>query len=104
MKQTIRGELVALQEGIYINYVFKNLDVKENDELRYLTLTRCPNWQYFKDIKIHDRGFVSYEYVEAGEKYLELTSNTEKTYKYTAYYFMNFVPEKEEDNIKEFKF
>ena len=43
MKETIRGQLVAIQDGIYTNYVFKNLDESENSELRYITVRRCPN-------------------------------------------------------------
>ena len=43
MKETIKGQLVAIQNGIYTNYVFKNLDQIENSELRYITITKCPN-------------------------------------------------------------
>ncbi len=43
MKQTIRGKLVAIQDGVYMNYVFQNLDETENSELRYITVTKCPN-------------------------------------------------------------
>lgn len=38
-----QGKLVAIQNGIYTNYVFKNLDEIENSELRYITVTKCPN-------------------------------------------------------------
>lgn len=43
MKETIKAKLVAIQSGVYTNYVFKNLDELENSELRYITVTRCPN-------------------------------------------------------------
>ena len=60
MKETIRGQLVAIQDGIYTNYVFKNLDESENSELRYITVTRCPNWQYNDVLSIGDIGFIMY--------------------------------------------
>lgn len=43
MKFTIRAKIVAIQDGCYSNYVFQNLDLKENDEYRYITITKCPN-------------------------------------------------------------
>ena len=43
MKSTIRAQLVAVQDGIYKNYVFKNLDEDERSKNRYLMITQCPN-------------------------------------------------------------
>ena len=43
MKETIKCRLVAIKNGIYTNYVFQNLNKAENDELRYITVTKCPN-------------------------------------------------------------
>lgn len=104
MKQTIRGKLVAIQNGLYINYVFQNLDEIESSELRYITVTKCPNWHCPIDLKLRDTGFITYEYVNAGDSYVDKDTKEEKTYSYTALYFMNFIPEQTEDNIKEFKF
>lgn len=43
MKVTIRAQLVAVQNDLYVNYVFRNLDEVENSEDRYKTVTKCPN-------------------------------------------------------------
>lgn len=43
MRITIKGQLVAVQEELYTNYVFKNLDESDNSLMRYVTLTQCPN-------------------------------------------------------------
>ena len=43
MKTTIKAELVAVQEDLYTNYVFKNLDELDKSVLRYITVTKCPN-------------------------------------------------------------
>ena len=43
MRITIKGQLVALHEELYTNYVFKNLDEPDNRFMRYDTLTQCPN-------------------------------------------------------------
>lgn len=42
-KITIHGKLVAKQDGIYINYVFKNLDEDDKSLYKYITVTQCPN-------------------------------------------------------------
>lgn len=104
MKQTIKAELVAVQEDLYTNYVFKNLDESEESEFRYITITRCPNWQTIGTIKIHDVGYLEYEFAEAGQEYYDKSSDSIKQYKYTAFYFMNFIKEKQEINDKEYKF
>ena len=74
MKETIKGQLVAIQNGIYTNYVFKNLDQIENSELRYITITKCPNWQYNDSLNIGDIGFIVYEFAEAGQEYVDNTT------------------------------
>ena len=43
MRITIKGQLVAVHEELYTNYVFKNLDEADNSFMRYVTLTQCPN-------------------------------------------------------------
>lgn len=43
MKATVYVKLVAIQEDFYTQYVFKNLDEKENSFLRYITATKPPN-------------------------------------------------------------
>ena len=105
MKETINGQLVAIQNGIYTNYVFKNLDETENSKLRYITVTRCPNWQYNDSLNIGDKGFVVYEFAQSGQDYIDHVTGETKQYKYTANYFMNFIKEQIiKDNTKEFNF
>lgn len=104
MKETIRAKLVAVQEGPYTNYVFKNLDEQETSKYRYITATKCPNWQYNNKILIGDEGFLEYEYAQAGDSYFDLSSNSIQQYKYTSNYFMNFVKQQIKDNTKEFNF
>jgi len=103
MKITVRAKLVAVQEGIYTNYVFQDLDESENSKNRYITVTKCPNWQYNNTIRIGDIGFLEYEFADGGESYFDHGSQSIQTYKYTATYFMNFIKE-EKDNQKEFNF
>ena len=104
MKETIRAKLVAVQDGVYTNYVFKNLEEAENSKFRYITATKCPNWQYTNKIYIGDEGFLEYEYAQAGDSYYDLSTDSIQQYKYTSNYFMNFVKEEKRDNIKEFNF
>ena len=105
MKETIKCRLVAIQNGIYTNYVFQNLNKAEDDELRYITVTKCPNWQYNDSLNIGDIGFIVYEFAEAGQEYVDNTTGEFKKYRYTANYFMNFIKEQIiKDNTKEFNF
>lgn len=43
MRNTIKGKLVAKQDGVYKNYVFQNLDQADNSIFKYVTVTECPN-------------------------------------------------------------
>lgn len=104
MRTTVRTKLVAVQEGIYTNYVFQNLEETENSKYRYITVTRCPNWQYNNKIKLGDVGFLEYEFAEEGQTYFDRTTEQAQTYRYTAFYFMNFIKEDKKDNTKEFNF
>lgn len=88
---------------MYTNYVFQNLEMQEISIYRYVTVTKCPNWQFSNKIKIGDIGFLEYEYAEAGEEYFDRTSNSKKQYSYTSNYFMNFIKETR-DEQKEYNF
>lgn len=95
---------MAIQDGFYTTYVFKNLSVEESSEIRYIAVVKCPNWQYTDIIKVGDIGFINYEFVNSGEEYIDRDTGEVKTYKYTGNYFMNFIKEQMKDNTKEFKF
>jgi len=78
-------KLLAIREGLYTVYVFKNL---ENDE--YIMCTRLPNWQV-PNIEIEDEGFLEYVTVKAGEEYFDPSTETFIKYKYSNIYFINFI-------------
>ena len=104
MKTTIRAKLEAYNDGIYKQLVFSNPNLDPNNELYYITVVMCPNWNYNEKLDIGDIGFLEYEYAEAGNSYYNPHTNNYETYKYTSHYFINFVKEKTRDNVKEFKF
>ena len=105
MKTTVRAKLVAIQDGLYTNYVFQNLDTESNNEYHYLTVTQCPGWQDY-NLKQGDIGFLVYEFAEANKDYYDVSTNQMKKYKYTSNYFMNFIKEdkNKDENKKEYKF
>lgn len=103
MRTTFKVEVVAISDQQYVQYVFKNLDELENSFLRYVTATKCPNWEGYSP-NIGDVGYVQCEYVEAGETYLNRASNETSHYNYTNCYFLNFIKETEQITNKEFKF
>ena len=104
MKQTIKVKLLAERDGIYKTFVFQNLDKEDTDTFKYITVTMCPNWQYPHKIKLGDVGYLEYEYAEAGEYYYEPATGCEKQYKYSAFYFMNFIKEEIRDDTNTYKF
>jgi hypothetical protein len=77
-------ELLAVRDGVYTVYVFKVLN-----EENYVMCTRLPNWQV-PEISIGDQGFLQYQIVNAGDKYV--TPDGEKDiFRYSNCYFINFV-------------
>ena len=87
MEETIHCELVGKREGLYTVYVFRK------DTGHLIMCTKLPNWGPMQ-INLKETGFLTYQFAEAGETYIERKSNTEKTYQYTNFYFKDFVPDK----------
>lgn len=95
--------MVAKQDDFYTLLVFQNLDERENSLLRYVTTTLLPNWSG-KIPEIGDTGFLSCEYVDAGEEYYQRSTGNKEQYKYTSCYFLNFIKEQEKQQITDYKF
>lgn len=81
----ISAKLLAIKEGTYTVYVFRNLDSNN-----YLMCTKLPNWQT-PEIQIGDEGFLKYSEVKAGEKYFNPALQAEHVYNYSNIYFENFI-------------
>ena len=103
MRTTFKGEIVAIQPGQYTLYVFKNLDENDNSLLRYVTVTKLPNWN-IPDLKIGDVGYFECDYVNAGDSYYQVSTNTHQIYNYTICYLINFIKKQEDIKEKEFNF
>jgi len=103
---TIKCKLVAVQEGQYTTYVFSDMNQSVSSPDKYIMCTKLPNWQYSATINIGDIGYLQYEYVEAGSLYYHPESNTSIPYKYSNFYFMNFLKEvtSEDTTNKDYKF
>lgn len=83
----ILAELVAAKLGVYTIYVFKKMNVEEEE---YIMCTKLPNWQT-PDINIGDIGYLQYQEVKAGETFYNLESQDTGIYKYSNIYFNNFI-------------
>ena len=79
------AKLLAIKEGVYTTYVFK--DYINN---KYIMCTRLPNWQV-QEINIGDEGFLQYQEVNAGDSYYDASIENYKKYNYSNIYFNNFV-------------
>lgn len=86
MENTIYGKVVAKKEGLYTLYVLQN-------DSKYIMCTKLPNWLI--NIDIGDTGYFTIEEVNAGDKYYDPESNSEKIYQYSNIYLKNFI----KDNI-----
>ena len=93
MENTIRGQLVAKKDGIYTNYVFKNLDNGE-----YVMCSRLPNWDC-EELPLFVEGFVSFEFVKGGDLYYNPKTSSEGIYQYTNVYFKNFIKDCKQEEI-----
>jgi hypothetical protein len=103
MKVTIRGKLVAKLDEQYTTMVFQNLDEPNNSLLRYITVTKLPNWTGVNP-EIGDIGFIECEYVNAGDEYYQRNTGNKEMYKYTQCYFLNFIKEQKEIVNNNYKF
>lgn len=101
MRTTFHGKLVAIRDDFYTLYVFQNLDEPNNSLMRYITVTKPPNWSG-RLPEDGDVGFVECEYVDAGDEYYKRDSGNKETYKYTQCYFLNFIKDKDkiDNNFK----
>lgn len=87
-------ELLAIRESTYTIYVFQSIET-----LEYIMCTRLPNWQV-PELNIKDRGFLQYQIVKAGDKYVT-PFGEEIYYRYSNIYFINFVNKTDDVNNKE---
>lgn len=83
--------LLAIRDGAYTMYVFKNTETD-----KYIMCTKLPNWQT-PDIFIGDSGFLQVQVVKAGDEYFNVNTQRNDTYLYTNIYFKNFI--KKSDKI-----
>lgn len=102
--QTIRCKLVAVTSGTYTVYVFEDINKDFTDTAKYIMCTRVPNWSTSDEPQLNDTGYLQFNYVNGGDQYFKAATETMEFYKNTAYYFINFIKEKEMLNQKEFNF
>lgn len=103
MIKTIHAKLKTKQEGQYTLYVFDDLEQPLDSIDKYITVVRLPNWTS-KLPDIDECGYLQFEIVNSGEKYYRRDTGEICLYNYTNNYFINFIPENEKINNKEFKF
>ena len=103
MRTTFHVQVVTKQDDFYPLLVFKNLDEPNNSLLKYITVTVLPNWDT-KIPEIGEIGFLSCEYVDAGDEYYQRNTGNKEQYKYTNCYFLKFIEEKEKQITTDYKF
>lgn len=103
MRITLKGQVVALQDGQYRQIVIRNFDEQENSWSRYTTMTICPNWQGRIPV-LGDEGYFEFEEVQGGQQFFKVSTGEFDMYKYNGCYFLNFIEQKEQIINKDFKF
>lgn len=99
---TIYCQIRAISEGLYTHIVVEDLNRDYSDDLKYVTLTKLPNWES-NQFEIGDVGFVQFQSVIGGEtKYFDRDTQNQNMYLYTNNYFLNFI--KERDKCKQEKY
>ena len=103
MRVTIRGTVVAFQDGQYQQIVVKNADNSLDCWDIYTMMTICPNWQGVLP-KLGDEGYFEFEEVQSGQQFFKAVTGEYDQYKHTGCYFLNFIEQKEQIINKDFKF
>ena len=62
---TIHCKIVAIEDGQYTAIVVEDLNRIETDDLKYVTVVKCPNWD-ISTFEIGDIGYLQFQYVEGG--------------------------------------
>ena len=86
---TFRGQLITHDNQLYSNYVFRNLDMAENQLEAYVTLTYLPNWESPIPL-IGEESFITFNSVRAGEMYMK-KDGSYANYKGDGMYFVKAV-------------
>lgn len=55
-------------------------------------------------LTIGDTGYVECDYVNAGDKYYQVSTGEVQTYNYTVCYLLNFIKQQPKTTTKEFEF
>lgn len=101
---TIYCKIKAIDEGQYTLIVVEDLKRDYNDDLKYVTVVKLPNWDS-KIFQVDDVGFLQFESVIGGETmYFNRNTSELDTYIYTNNYFLNFIKERDKCEQEKFKF
>ena len=102
---TIHCKIVAIQEdGQYSHIVLEDLSRDFDDDLKYVTVVKLPNWDC-NHFELLEEGFVIFQPVEAGvTRWFNRNLRDFETYNYSNNYFINFIKKVEICNNKEYKF
>ena len=101
---TIYCRVVAISDNQYTAIVVEDLERDYTDDLKYVTVVKCPNWDV-STFEIGDTGYLQFQYVEGGKtQWYNKESKDFEIYKYNNNYFISFIKEKDICNQKEFIF
>ena len=99
---TIYCKIKAIQRSQYTLVIVEDLNRSFEDDLKYVAATVLPNWQQ-KEFFVNDEGYLTFESVDAGDKFYNRELDEEGIYKYTANYFISFVPVQEKIELSQIK-
>lgn len=102
---TINCKIVAIQDsGRYTHIVLEDLSRNYDDDLKYVTVVKLPNWEN-NPFELGSEGYVIFQPVEAGiTQWFNRDLRDFETYNYSNNYFINFIKKVEICNNKEYKF
>lgn len=99
---TIYCKIKAIQKSQYTLIVVEDLNRSYEDDLKYVAVTLLPNWQQ-KPFELDDIGYLTFDSVDAGDKFFNRDLNEEDMYRYTANYFISFIPENKKIDMTQIK-
>ena len=101
---TIYCRILIIDENQYTNIVVEDLRRNYDDDYKYITVVKLPNWENV-EMNIGDVGYLQFQSVEGGKtQYFKRLCEDFEVYKYSNNYFINFFKEKELCKQDKFEF
>lgn len=102
---TIHCKICAIRINQYTDIVVEDLERNYDDDYKYVTVVKLPNWEQGRSLHEDDEGYLQFVSVEAGKTFwFNRELKDYEVHKYSNNYFLNFFKKKDVCLKDKFKF